>query len=487
MAIPSNSEELLTKRTLDTEDVEGGQPDKRVKFAEDIVIGGKTVLNISSDKLFYTEPVYERQKVSRWSDPVTKKKAEVHDIHFDPIKSLLATKSITMPILAITAANPIAEAVKSKSSNKPKKRPTKWGEEWEKVFNPPPLPAIARGLPLEDFEYLIRLYRLDELIKKKNLGQTEQPDSDIRSPSPEPIYDKAGKRVNTTEQRYKDEMVREIQALIDECQEMNPKFVPPADWKNLKKSRKIYLPETSDNQNNYAGTILGQGGQMQKRLEAKTGCKISIRGRQSYTKRRFDYDPTEQTHVLIQAENDEDLAKGVAMVERLLSGEPEELNDIEKNEKYTVAAVESVLSKACENCGEFGHKIWECPNKILFRKPTVQCQICGDKSHPTLDCPMKRAGIATTNVALHKDYINFLKEINSDIMDKPLPNNPLSYMNFITDATGSSGLRITNTAHNPETPAVTTLQTPATTIPGTPTETRPNIIFALPPSREPSK
>lgn len=102
-------------------------------------------------------------------------------------------------------------------------------------------------------------------------------------------------------------MNREIQALVDDLQEMNPKFVPPSDWKNLKKSRKIYLPETGDNQNNYAGTILGQGGQVQKRLESKSGCKISIRGRQSYMKRRYDYDPTEPTHVLIQAENDEDV------------------------------------------------------------------------------------------------------------------------------------------------------------------------------------
>lgn len=128
-----------------------------------------------------------------------------------------------------------------------------------------------------------------------------------RSPSPEPIYDKIGKRINTTEQRLKDEMNREIQALVDDLQEMNPKFVPPSDWKNFKKSRKIYLPETGDNQNNYAGTILGQGGQVQKRLEAKSGCKIAIRGRQSYMKRRYDYDPTEPTHVLIQAETDDEV------------------------------------------------------------------------------------------------------------------------------------------------------------------------------------
>ena len=115
-------------------------------------------------------------------------------------------------------------------------------------------------------------------------------------------------------------MNREIQSLVDDLQEMNPKFVPPSDWKNLKKSRKIYLPESGDNQNNYAGTILEQGGQVQKRLEAKTGCKISIRGRQSYMKRRADYDPTEATHVLIQAENDEDVAPSYQAHQRCVHG-----------------------------------------------------------------------------------------------------------------------------------------------------------------------
>ena len=310
----------------------------------------------------------------------------------------------------------------------------------------------------------------------------------MRSPSPEPIYDKNGKRVNTTEQRLKDEMSREIQTLIDDLQEMNPKFVPPSDWKNMKKSRKIYIPETGDNQNNYAGTILGQGGQTQKRIEAKTGCKISIRGRQSYMKRRYDYDPTEQTHVLIQAENDEDLTKGVGVVERLLRGEPEDLNEEEKNEKYTVAAFDSVLNKACENCGEFGHKMWECPHKILFHKPTVQCQICNDKSHPTGDCPLKRYGVSADSVGVHKEFLNFVKEINNEIAEKPMANNPLSHINFITNSTGNAGLRLTNSAHNPDKISVGNQSSVSTSFAVPEARNKGgNVIMPAPPSTETKK
>lgn len=102
------------------------------------------------------------------------------DIHFDPVKSILSGVQITAPLLAITAENPLLSVVKPANPNEIRKRPTKWGEEWQKTFAPPSLPGTARGLPLEDLEYLIRLYRLDELIKKRNLGQIELLDADIR-------------------------------------------------------------------------------------------------------------------------------------------------------------------------------------------------------------------------------------------------------------------------------------------------------------------
>jgi hypothetical protein len=92
----------------------------------------------------------------------------------------LSGLQITAPLLAITAENPLINVVRPANPNEVKKRPTKWGEEWEKIFSPPSYPGISRSLPLEDLEYLMRLYRLDELIKKKNLGQIELLDSDIR-------------------------------------------------------------------------------------------------------------------------------------------------------------------------------------------------------------------------------------------------------------------------------------------------------------------
>ena len=45
----------------------------------------------------------------------------------------------------------------------------------------------------------------------------QQHDADLRSPSPEPIYDtKSGLRTNTREQRLKDKYVKERNTLIGE-------------------------------------------------------------------------------------------------------------------------------------------------------------------------------------------------------------------------------------------------------------------------------
>lgn len=54
----------------------------------------------------------------------------------------------------------------------------------------------------DDLEYIIRLYRLDE-IQNKMMNKTLNiiDDEDCRSPSPNPIYNETGKRINTREYR----------------------------------------------------------------------------------------------------------------------------------------------------------------------------------------------------------------------------------------------------------------------------------------------
>lgn len=53
----------------------------------------------------------------------------------------------------------------------------------------------------------------------------------LRSPSPEPIYNSEGKRLNTREYRTRKKIEEERHALITEMIGLNPDFKPPADYK----------------------------------------------------------------------------------------------------------------------------------------------------------------------------------------------------------------------------------------------------------------
>ena len=53
----------------------------------------------------------------------------------------------------------------------------------------------------------------------------------IRSPSPEPIYNSEGKRLNTREFRVRKKLEEERHVLIQEAQILNEDYKPPADYK----------------------------------------------------------------------------------------------------------------------------------------------------------------------------------------------------------------------------------------------------------------
>lgn len=71
--------------------------------------------------------------------------------------------------------------------------------------------------------------------------------------------------------------------------------------------------------------------------------------------------------MLVQAKTDDQLERGVRMIQNLLKGEPEDMTDDEKANKYQLMAVSSTLDKFCINCHQEGHRMWECPNKSRLR------------------------------------------------------------------------------------------------------------------------
>ena len=55
-------------------------------------------------------------------------------------------------------------------------------------------------------------------------------------------------------------MYLEKNQLIEDCIKLNPNFMKPFDWKEKKKSKKIFVPEFENTNINFVDLVLGPGG-----------------------------------------------------------------------------------------------------------------------------------------------------------------------------------------------------------------------------------
>lgn len=294
---------------------------------------------------------------------------------------------------------------------------SRFGEEWERAFRPVPLDSLTRGLTADELEYFLRLHRLDELNARCRRGEAGPPEDEPRSPSPEPVYDAAGKRVNTREQRARDAMRIERANLIEQCQRLSPSFLTPRDWRPLRRSRKIYLPAWEGAELSYGALVLGARGRTQQQLEELSGCRVSVR--------RAGGEPA---HVLLAADDDRELERGVEIVLRLLGGQTlEQLTNGQMRTGrvgYDTLALETVLRDRCTTCREEGHKAWNCP---YARGPEddaapaaanpfslsmlLRCAKCGRKNHLTRDCRAALSQQAQADSARDEEYAAFLRSV----------------------------------------------------------------------------
>lgn len=302
----------------------------------------------------------------------------------------------------------------------------KWSSEEDKVFTPAPVASIPKNIDINTFENLLRKKKLAEIEKKISTGnfidEETDNDKDLRTPSPEPIYDpRSGQRLNTRELRNKEKFLRQKNLLITELIKYDENYKPPQGYKPPKKTHKIYIP----NNEKYYFTryILGPKGENLKKIQNMSNCKISIRGEgggwQS-NQNQNQNKPKEALHLLIEADDDEILQKGINIVLPYLNENSQEY----KAAKLALITQINVNNNewSCEICGEKGHKNWACPLNINQYKAEVVCQYCGDKGHPSMDCPfienLKNKNINEENISNKKKNAN---DIQNSILFKGLP------------------------------------------------------------------
>ncbi len=132
-----------------------------------------------------------------------------------------------------------------------------------------------------------------------------------RSPSPEPVYDRSGRRSNTRDLRLRERLQKERLALVEKMMTLQPanSALGQIKFQNTKKSTKLFVPIKEYPGYPFIGLILGPRGNTQKKLERETGTKVVIRGKGSVKdgKKGKSEDPSEDEdlHVLITGDTQE--------------------------------------------------------------------------------------------------------------------------------------------------------------------------------------
>eukprot|EP00250_Pteridium_aquilinum_P017476 c23648_g1_i1 orf=141-2612(+) len=286
-----------------------------------------------------------------------------------------------------------------------KKKKSRWSAE-----NPPVkeacLPDIVKGISGELLPLRAQLIFIN---KKLQSGQVldDRPDEE-RSPSPEPVFDNFGYRVNTREFRARDKLTKERQRILAILSANSPSFKPPPDFRHAKFSTKIYIPVDKHPEYNFIGLIIGPRGHTQKKMEKETGARIFIRGKGSVREGSLSHaslNDGDSLHVLIEADSEDSMNKAAGMVEKLLVPVEDGQNEHKKAQLRELATLSGTLrsNELCHVCKEPGHMAKDCPlsestagsSPAVVRKGGATqnselCNACKGSGHLSRDCPLNR-------------------------------------------------------------------------------------------------
>ncbi|CCD26044.2 mRNA splicing protein MSL5 NDAI_0G02670 [Naumovozyma dairenensis CBS 421] len=276
-----------------------------------------------------------------------------------------------------------------------------WGDPTEKKKFIPLLPTkITGALTKEQMSIYQVMFRIQEITLKLRSGAAlEPPKRKNRSPSPPPSYDAQGKRINTSEQRYRRKLEEERHRLVEIANRTIPFFVPPSDYVKITRFQdKYYIPVEQYPNVNFVGLLLGPRGNTLKKLQEDSGCKISIRGRGSVKEGKSSTDlpkgandMSDPLHCVIIADTEEKIQKGIKCCQNVVIKavtSPEGQNDLKRGQLRELAELNGTLredNRPCPICGLQGHKRYDCPNKETFAQ-MVTCRRCGQTGHTTRDC-----------------------------------------------------------------------------------------------------
>ncbi|AQZ13449.1 MSL5 (YLR116W) [Zygosaccharomyces parabailii] len=267
-------------------------------------------------------------------------------------------------------------------------------------YNPLPL-HITGPLTQEQLIAYQIMFRIQEITSLLYSGELSPPERRNRSPSPPPMYDSRGKRINTKEQRYRKKLEEERHRLVEIALRLIPHFVAPEDYKRPSKFQdKYYIPVEQYPDINFVGLLLGPRGNTLRKLQEDSGCKIAIRGRGSVKEGKNSYDLpkgamnfADPLHCLVIADNEDKIQHAIKLCESIVIKavtSPEGQNELKRGQLRELAELNGILredNRPCPICGLQGHRKYECPNRETFAQKII-CRRCGQPGHVTIDCTM---------------------------------------------------------------------------------------------------
>uniref|UniRef100_A0A4W5MSS6 Branchpoint-bridging protein n=1 Tax=Hucho hucho TaxID=62062 RepID=A0A4W5MSS6_9TELE len=321
---------------------------------------------------------------------------------------------------------------------KAKKR-SRWSSETpdQKTVIPGMPTVIPPGLTRDQERAYIVQLQIEDLTRKLRTGDLGIPvNPEDRSPSPEPIYNSEGKRLNTREYRTRKKIEEERHSLITDMVALNPEFKPPADYKPpaTRVNDKVMIPQDEYPEINFVGLLIGPRGNTLKNIEKECCAKIMIRGKGSVKEGKVGRKDgqmlpgeDEPLHALVTANTMENVKKAVEQIRTILKQgieTPEDQNDLRKMQLRELARLNGTLR-------EDDNRIlrpWQSTEPRSVTNTTL-CTKCGGAGHISSDCKFTssfaapRAGeppqSAQDKARMDKEYLSLMAELG----EAPVPSS----------------------------------------------------------------
>ncbi|KAM9836711.1 splicing factor 1 isoform 4-T4 [Aulostomus maculatus] len=358
---------------------------------------------------------------------------------------------------AMEAINQLDNTAFKDFSQKKQRKKSRWSSETpdQKTVIPGMPTVIPPGLTRDQERAYIVQLQIEDLTRKLRTGDLGIPvNPEDRSPSPEPIYNSEGKRLNTREYRTRKKIEEERHSLITEMVGLNPDFKPPADYKPpaTRVNDKVMIPQDEYPEINFVGLLIGPRGNTLKNIEKECCAKIMIRGKGSVKEGKVGRKDgqmlpgeDEPLHALVTANTMENVKKAVEQIRNILKQgieTPEDQNDLRKMQLRELARLNGTLR-------EDDNRIlrpWQNTEPRSITNTTL-CTKCGGAGHISSDCKYTSSFAAhratggeppqsaQDKARMDKEYLSLMAELG----EAPVPSSGGGHTNTQGGAPRVSG------------------------------------------------